>query len=160
MRGHRATQCGIVPRQRAARPSAAGLRLLAVLWLPLAAGCGAEAALRAGGRNWLWSLVPIVLFAAVQGFGMALDRRRSARREDRRGARLYLAALALVVVATMLFVACNLSVEIPPEGKLANLAAWFAGAAVAAAGGVLVERRAAVAAKDVPPVRLTRRRSR
>lgn len=149
-----------MPRQRAARPSAAGLRLLAVLWLPLAAGCGAEAALRAGGRNWLWSLVPIVLFAAVQGFGMALAGRRSARREDRRGARLYLAALALVVVATMLFVACNLSVEIPPEGKLANLAAWFAGAAVAAAGGVLVERRAAVAAKDVPPVRLTRRRSR
>lgn len=145
--------------QPTGRPAAAG-RLLAVLWLPLAAGCGAEAALRAGGRSWLWSLVPIVVFAVVQGLGIPLDRRRSARREDRLGSRLYLAALVLVVVATALFVACNLAVEMPPEHKLANLAAWFGGALAGAAGGALVERRAAAAGKSAAAVRLIRRRSR
>lgn len=136
-------------------------RFLAVLWLPLAAGCGAEAALRADERSWLWSLVPIVVFAVVQGPGIPLDRRRSARRANRLGSRLYLAALVLVVVATALFVACNLVVEIPPESKLANLAAWFTGAAAGAVGGMLVERRVAAAAgKSAAAVRLIRRRSR
>lgn len=128
--------------------------------LPLLAACSAEATLRAGGRSWVWALAPLALVAVVQGPGIVLDRRRAVRRNGRAGAGFYLAGLALVVVATFVFVACNLAVEMPPEGKLANLAAWFAGALAGAAGGVLVERRAATAAKEVPAVRLTRRRSR
>lgn len=135
-------------------------RAAVALSLPLLAACSTEAALRAGGRSWLWTLAPIALFAAVQGPGMVLDRRRDGRESGRTGAGSYLAGLAVVVAATLVFVACNLGVDIPPEGKLANLAAWFAGALAGAAGGVLVERRAAVAAKGAPDVRLTRRRSR
>lgn len=134
--------------------------LLAASWLPLLAGCSAEATLRGVGRTWLWAFAPILLFALVQGPGVALDRRRAARRDERLGARLYLAGLAVVVVATIVFVACNLAVAIPPESKLANVGAWFGGAVVGAAGGVLVERRAAAAANRVPSVRLQRRRSR
>lgn len=147
-------------RQRGARLRSWRPRLLGALWLPCLAGCSAEATLRGDGRSWLWALAPILLFTLVQGPGVALDRRRLARRDERVGARLYLAGLALVVGATVVFVACNLAVEIPPESKLANVGAWFGGAVVGAAGGVLVERRAAAAANRVPAVRLQRRRSR
>ena len=136
------------------------MRNVLALSIPLLAACSTGAALRAGGQSWLWALAPIALFALVQGPGLLLDRRRDGRRGGRRGAGFYLAGLALVVVATFVFVACNLAVEMPPEGKLANLAAWFAGALAGAAGGVLVERRAAAAAKNVPAVRPIRRRSR
>lgn len=145
-----------------AEPSGPRLRTLAVLHLCLLllAGCSGEALLRSEGRLWLWSLAPVALFALVQGPGLALDRRRLARRGDRVAGRLYLAGLLLVVAATIAFVACNLAVEMPPEGKLANVAAWFAGAVVAAVGGGLVDRRAALATKEAPPVRPIRRRSR
>lgn len=136
------------------------VRTLLALSLPLLAACSTQATLRAGGRSWLWVLAPIALFAVVQGPGMVLDRHRDSRRSGPTGARSYLAGLALVVVATLVFVACNLAVDMPPEGKLANLAAWFAGALAGAVGGVLVERRSAVAAKNAPAVRPTRRRSR
>lgn len=126
----------------------------------LAAGCRPEAALRAEDYSWLWAFVPILLAAAVQAPGLAIDRRRLARRRERVAGRLYLAALLLVVAATGAFVGWNLSVEIPPEGKLSNLGAWFAGAVVAAAGGGLLDQRAALAASAAPPVRPLRRRVR
>jgi hypothetical protein len=116
--------------------------------------------LRAEGRSWLWGLAPIALFALVHGPGLVLDRRRLARPGERVGGRLYLVGLLLVVAATTGFVASNLAVEIPPEGKLANVAAWFAGAVVAAAGGGLIDRRAALATRKAPAVRPPPRRSR
>jgi hypothetical protein len=155
-RNHNRPAC----RPREARLPSWPPPLLAALWLPFLAGCSAEATLRGGGRTWLWALAPILLFTVVQGPGVALDRRRLARRDERVGARFYLAGLAVVVAATLVFVACNLAVEIPPESKLANVGAWFGGAVVGAAGGVLVERRAAAAANRVPAVRLQHRRSR
>lgn len=133
---------------------------LLALSLPLLAACTTEATLRAGGRSWVWVLAPIALFAAVQGPGIVLDRRRDGRRSGRVGGSLHLAGLALVVVATLVFVACNLAVVMPPEHKLTNLAAWFGGALAGAAGGALVERRAAAAGKSAAAVRLIRRRSR
>lgn len=154
----------IVPRPRRRRWRARlptwAPPLLAAPWLPVLAGCSAEATLRGADRTWLWTLTPILLFAVVQGPGLALDRRRLARRDERLGARLYLAALAVVVVATVVFVACNLAVEIPPESKLANVGAWFVGAVAGAAGSVVVERWAAAAANRLPAVRLQRRRFR
>lgn len=147
-------------RGRSARPPAPGLAALAAICLPLLTGCNAEAMLRVDGWTWLWTLAPIALFALVQGPAIALDRRRPAGRGERLGGRFYLAGLALVVVATLFFVAANLAVEMPPEGKLANLAAWFGGALAGAVGGAVVERQAAAARKTTPAVRLTRRRSR
>jgi hypothetical protein len=144
--------------ERAGRRRGTSGALLA-LWLPLIAACSTEATLRAGGRSWLWGLAPIALFAAVQGPAFALDRWRRGRGNGRLGAGSYLAGLALVAAATLVFVACNFAVAMPPEGKLANVAAWFGGALVAAAGGMLVERRAAAATKTVAAVRLSRKKS-
>jgi hypothetical protein len=141
-----------VPRLR---PHRRGRVPLALFALPLLSGCSAQAILRADGGSWLWGLAPLVVFAVVQGPGLALDRRRLARRGERMGGRLYLAGLAIVLAATVSFVAWNLAVEMPSEGKLANVGAWFAGAAVGAAGGALADRRAAAAAsaRAVGPLR-------